>query len=280
LIFVAYTSLGNRHSSGRDSILMTCKRWIRLTGAMLLAIGGSAAPAERVTSAETAVALQKRETWWETMLASREALVEQEVADERQAEAECQADSVLKEFQPLRVECDSQHEPRKIRVRIAGMKRLYLGSAGQTEAFLADPQVVGRDGKAAALTMANRIEMQPPLPEGEKRLREAIAKRFGAELAGQPYAGLVNVANPAESRVLMRALPAASGGWGQIAKGAFSGRNDPDWQEFLKLVEGSITPLKNHDIAGTCGRKQGCSCGGCFARRDLAARKSTMGDAP
>jgi len=121
----------------------------------------------------------------------------------------------------------------------------------------------------------NRIEMQPPLPEGEKRLREAVAKRFGAELSAQPYAALVNVANPAESRVLMAPLPVAAGGWGQIAKGAFAARSDPGWQEMLKLVEGSITPLEDHDIAGTCGRKRGCACGGCFARRDLAARRQT-----
>jgi hypothetical protein len=124
----------------------------------------------------------------------------------------------------------------------------------------------------------NRIEMQPSLPEGEKRLREAVAKRFGAALAAQPYAALVNVANPAESRVLMAPLPVAAGGWGQIAQGAFSSKSDPAWQEMLKLVEGSITPLEDHDIAGTCGRKRGCSCGGCFARRDLAARRATSGD--
>ena len=37
----------------------------------------------------------------------------------------------------------------------------------------------------------NRAEGQPPCPEGEAALRAAIARRFGPELARQPYAALV-----------------------------------------------------------------------------------------
>jgi len=119
----------------------------------------------------------------------------------------------------------------------------------------------------------NRIESQPPSPEGEQRLREAIAQRFGQELAGQPYAALVNVANPAESRVLLAPLPVADGGWGQITEAAFAGKSDPVWQEMLKLVEGSVAPPKYHDIAGTCGRGDDCVCGCCWVRENLAARQ-------
>jgi len=118
----------------------------------------------------------------------------------------------------------------------------------------------------------NRTEMQPPSPAGEKLLREAITKRFGAELAAQPYAALVNVANPPESRVLMAPLPVAAGGWGQITNGAFSGTDDPAWREMLKLVEGSIAPPKYRDIADTCGRDDRCVCGCCWVRRARAAR--------
>jgi len=121
----------------------------------------------------------------------------------------------------------------------------------------------------------NRIETQRPSREGEKRLREAIAKRFGAELAAQPFAALVNVASPAESRVLMAPLPVEAGGWGQIAKGAFSGKSDPAWQEMLRLVEGSVAPPKYHDIAGTCGRDDRCICGCCWVRKVRAARRQT-----
>jgi hypothetical protein len=122
----------------------------------------------------------------------------------------------------------------------------------------------------------NRIESQRPSPEGEKALRDAIAERFGEELAAQPYAALVNVANPAESRVLMAPLPMGAGGWGQITKGAFSGKSDPGWQEMLRLVEGSVTPPNYRDIAGTCGRDEACVCGCCWVRKDRAARERAV----
>ncbi len=123
----------------------------------------------------------------------------------------------------------------------------------------------------------NRIETQPPSPEGEKRLREAITKRLGTQLAAQPYAALVNVANPTESRILMAPLPVAAGGWGQIAKGSFSGKSDPAWHEMLKLVEGSVAPPKYHDIADTCGRGDACVCGCCWVREVRAERERTDG---
>jgi hypothetical protein len=119
----------------------------------------------------------------------------------------------------------------------------------------------------------NRIEDRTSQPEGEKVLREAVRKRFGDQMAGQPYATLVNVANPDESRILMAALPVAAGGWGQITQGAFQGKNDSAYQEMKKLVDGSITPLQYHDIAGTCGRDNACACGCCWVRADNAGRK-------
>lgn len=113
----------------------------------------------------------------------------------------------------------------------------------------------------------NRIETQPPLVEGERVLRAAIAKRFGQELAQQPFAALVNVANPAESRILMAPLPTAAGGWDQIKKGAYSGRDDAAFQELARLVAASITPLPYRDVAGTCGRDSNCRCGNCWVRQ-------------
>lgn len=121
----------------------------------------------------------------------------------------------------------------------------------------------------------NRIENQPPLPTGEKALRQAIEKRFGPELASQPYATLVNVANIAESRILMAPLPTEAGGWGQITTNAYKGTDDPAWQEMRKLAEVSVTPLKYHDIHSTCGRgdRNGCRCGNCWVRENIEARK-------
>jgi len=121
----------------------------------------------------------------------------------------------------------------------------------------------------------NRIEDQPPLPAGEKALREAIARRFGDEIAQQPFAALVNVANTGESRILMAPLPQKAGGWGQIERGAYSGASDPAYVEMRKLVEASITPTPHKDIAGTCGRDAGCRCGSCWVRLDVARQATT-----
>ena len=116
----------------------------------------------------------------------------------------------------------------------------------------------------------NRIETQKPAIEGEKALREAIEKRFGGELAGQPFAALANIAQPSESRVLMAPLPEGAGGWGQIAKGAFTGADDPARQELARLVQAALPVRKCEDIAGTCGstpeNKRGCNCGCCWVR--------------
>ena len=121
----------------------------------------------------------------------------------------------------------------------------------------------------------NRIENQPPLPAGEKALRQAIEKRFGAELARQPYAALVNVANIGESRILMAPLATEAGGWGQITASAYKSADDPAWREMRKLAEASVTPLQYHDIHGTCGRgdRKGCRCGNCWVHEDIEARK-------
>jgi len=123
----------------------------------------------------------------------------------------------------------------------------------------------------------NRAESRQPSPDGEKALRECIEKRFGAELARQPYAALVNVALPTESRILKAPLAKEAGGWGQIAQGGWSSADDPAYKEMLARVEASITPLNRMDIAGTCGGdgRGGCRCGCCWvrqARQKLAAR--------
>ena len=102
-------------------------------------------------------------------------------------------------------------------------------------------------------------------PAGEKALRDAVRERFGEAWAAQPYACLVNVANPAQSRVLMAALPAAVGGWGQVAAaaGAFTGRDDPTWLHFRDLVEQSMAPYEPPAADGTCKQSK-CICGSCW----------------
>ena len=119
----------------------------------------------------------------------------------------------------------------------------------------------------------NRIEDQPPTPAGEQALRNAIANRFGADLSAQPYAALVNVALPAESRILKAPLSEKSGGWGQISDG-WTSTKEPAYLEMLELIRASITPREHLDKAGTCGRDQACRCGCCFVRLDVEARQS------
>jgi hypothetical protein len=121
----------------------------------------------------------------------------------------------------------------------------------------------------------NRDETRGISPEGEKALRAFVAERFGDELARQPYAALVNHTLPTESRILKAALPAAVGGWGQIAKGAYAGTSDPAYRKMLSLIRACIVPHEHVDIAGTCGRDPGggdCPCGNCWVRKARADR--------
>jgi len=111
----------------------------------------------------------------------------------------------------------------------------------------------------------NRVEDRVANPAGEKALREYLNGRFGQALASQPFAALVNVAEPRESRVLMAPLAVKAGGWGQIKKGGWKTTSNPDYIKATQLVEASITPLAYHDIDGTCGRPQ-CICGSCWVR--------------
>ncbi len=121
----------------------------------------------------------------------------------------------------------------------------------------------------------NRIETQPPSAAGEKALRDAIEKRFGADIAQQPLAALVNLANPAESRILLAPLPVTAGGWGQMPNGAYRDRSDPAYQDLCKLVAATLTPPPFRDVADTCGHPDRCSCGNCWVRQDLLARSAS-----
>ena len=111
----------------------------------------------------------------------------------------------------------------------------------------------------------NRLEQRAPSRDGEKALRKHIETVFGPKLAKHPFATLVNVTLPSESRVLKAPLTKDAGGWGQIAKNGWVSTNDPGYQEMLKLVEASIQPLQAHDVAGTCGHKR-CRCRSCWVR--------------
>ena len=126
----------------------------------------------------------------------------------------------------------------------------------------------------------NKEEWRQPDPEGEKALREHIRRRFGDELAEQPFAALVNVALPDESRILNAPLALAAGGWGQIEPAGWQSSDDPDCQETRRLVQAAIQPLPHHDIAGTCGRDEDCMCLSCWVRKVKEERQRRIAGKP
>lgn len=109
----------------------------------------------------------------------------------------------------------------------------------------------------------NRPEQRVSDPVGEKALREAVAERFGKELAAQPFPALVNVGSPNKSRILLAALPLDKGGWGQF-ENSFKGVDDPDYVAMRGRVEAAIKPQAYRDHLGTCGRGTNCVCNSCW----------------
>ena len=139
---------------------MSLKRLIGLAGTLCMGLSCAAGAADQPRP-EGRGAVVLKSTWWETMLASREALVQQEAEAEKQAAAARKADPVLKAFQAQQFEMTPRDEPRKVCVRIAGLKKVCLGARGQQEAVFADPQLIGRDGKAWPMALAKIRQVGP-----------------------------------------------------------------------------------------------------------------------
>jgi hydrazine synthase alpha subunit-like protein len=119
----------------------------------------------------------------------------------------------------------------------------------------------------------NKDEWRRPDPEGEKVLRAHVRQRFGDELAKQPFAALVNVALPGESRILKAPLARGADGWGQIEQGGWKSSDEPDYRQMRRLVRAAIEPLPYHDIAGTCGQDEACVCLSCWVRKGMEERQ-------
>jgi len=117
----------------------------------------------------------------------------------------------------------------------------------------------------------NKVEWRKPSPDGERALREHIRETFGEELARQPFAALVNVAQPSESRILKASLAEAAGGWGQSETGGWSDMSHPGHTRMRQLVEASIAPPEFRDIADTCAHDE-CLCDTCWVRHDRSLR--------
>jgi hypothetical protein len=113
----------------------------------------------------------------------------------------------------------------------------------------------------------NRDEWRQIDQDAERLLRDHIRGTFGEDLAQQPLAALVNVAIPSESRILKAPLTVSAGGWGQIEEGCWKTTDDPGYKKMYELVQNAIKPLPYQDIAGTCGRDEGCLCRSCWIRK-------------
>lgn len=118
----------------------------------------------------------------------------------------------------------------------------------------------------------NKVEWRKPSPEGERALRDHIRQTFGEKLSEQPFAALVNVAQPSESRILKAPLATAACGWGQHQMGGWSDTSEAGYQKMSRLVEAAIASPDFRDIADTCARDQ-CLCDTCWVRKERARPK-------
>ncbi len=121
----------------------------------------------------------------------------------------------------------------------------------------------------------NRPERRRPSRSGERALRAHVRARCGrchATMADQPFAALVNIALPEESRLLKAPLAKRSGGWGQCEGVVWPDTKAQGYREMLSHVLRAVGPPGPRDIAGTCGREP-CICGSCWVRKLRANRQ-------
>ena len=120
----------------------------------------------------------------------------------------------------------------------------------------------------------NKREWLAADPEGEQTLRQHIAEQFGATLAAEPYAALVNVSLPAESRILKAPLTIEAGGWGQVP-GGWTSTSEAGYGRMLELVRESIESPLTEDICGTCDLTP-CECRSCWVRDARAGYRAKL----
>lgn len=124
----------------------------------------------------------------------------------------------------------------------------------------------------------NKDEWRRLDPEAVQDLRASIGQQFGEELAAQPIAALVNIALPAESRILKAPLALEAGGWGQIPDG-WTSINDAGYRKILQAVEKCILPLESNDVSGTCNQDP-CQCGSCWVAPAEKEYRELQGKSP
>ena len=115
----------------------------------------------------------------------------------------------------------------------------------------------------------NKDEWRRADPSGEQALRphpSAVRRRLGEAAAGGTRQLRVAGREPDPQSA---AAARTAGGWGQISvdDGGWTSTNDAAYRKMQRLVQASIQPLPNLDIAGTCGRDENCRCLSCWVRK-------------
>ena len=121
-------------------------------GTVLLAAGVLAGVA---AAAERAPFFVKQDSWLTTVLASRAALAVQEAQAVQAAQARKQGDALLKDFEAQDFILTGQDEPRTLKLRVAGLQKLFIGSYGPRPMVVSDARLIKTQGLAVAFHTAH-----------------------------------------------------------------------------------------------------------------------------
>ena len=124
-------------------------------------------------------------TWLETIVASRDAL------SAREAKAEREYAGGKHAFQAVEVKVNGQDRPKPVRIRVAGLQRIYISCESDRQVFLTEFKQVDKHGDALAMAVSKARSL--PLAKGG---RARIQPRGGRRGDRQSALG---------SAVLMRA---------------------------------------------------------------------------
>ncbi|MCX7006755.1 MAG: hypothetical protein NTY53_05835, partial [Kiritimatiellaeota bacterium] len=106
-------------------------------------------------AAESTPFFVKKDSWLETVIASRAALAQQETQALQAAQSRKLADPALKDFDAQDFSATGLDEARTLKLRVAGMKKLFLGSYGPRPVLVSDARLFTVQGKPVALSAAH-----------------------------------------------------------------------------------------------------------------------------
>ncbi|MGB2823649.1 MAG: hypothetical protein WBF17_21895, partial [Phycisphaerae bacterium] len=139
-------------------------RWFRRDGAFLVAalMGAGYLSAAAGAPPVRPQCYVRKATWIETVIASREALLRAEARAPHKAPESVALDPAALAFQPCRVVIPYGGRSQRLRVGVAGMKRLYFGSlsTGRTSGRIDNCRLIHNEG------MPVPLELKPPVVSG------------------------------------------------------------------------------------------------------------------